>query len=508
MSKNLVVILGDQLSENISSLDNFDKNNDVVLMMEVANEIEYVNHHKKKLVLIFSAMRHFANELRKKKINVIYVEFDKSKKTFTDELENQSKKIKPDLIKITHPGEFRVLNEIKNWEEKLKIPITILQDTRFFCELKEFENWALSKNNLLMESFYQLMRKKFKILVDSEGKPLGGKWNYDVKNRKSLPKNHPKIPNPIKHEPDDITKNVISLVQKNFSNHYGSLDSFWLATNRKDALKSLDDFISNRLKNFGPYEDSMSSEEKFLYHSTLSVYLNIGLLEPQEVISRVLEQNDIPIESLEGFVRQIIGWREYVRGIYWHLMPEYSESNFFDAKNNLPDFFWTSDTDMNCMKNCLQQTHDEAYAHHIQRLMVIGNFSLIAGLDPKKVSEWYLSVYVDAFEWVELPNTHGMILFADGGILGSKPYAASGNYINKMSDYCKNCKYDVKEKNGKNACPFNYLYWNFFLKNESKIKDNPRLWIVFSNIKKMSYKKKIEIKNDSENFLRKIYNNL
>ena len=502
MVRDLIIILGDQLSHEISSLEKIRKNEDKILMMEVSNEIEYVNHHKKKLVLIFSAMRHFANELKKNKFDVTYVEFDKSKENFTKELEKQCKKFNPESIKITHPSEYRVLDEVKKWKKVLNIPVTILEDSRFFCKINEFSDWVSSKKELKMELFYQKMRKKYKILIDDEGKPIGGKWNYDVKNRKRLPKNHSKIPTPLICKPDKITKRVISQLEKKYTKHFGDLEPFWFATTKKDAIKSLEDFIKNRLEFFGPYEDAMKENEKFLYHSVLSVYLNIGLLNPREVIQKVLQSKELPIESIEGFVRQIVGWREYVRGIYWHYMPKYSQTNFFNAKNKLPDFYWTGKTKMNCMKNCIDQTKEEAYAHHIQRLMITGNFALIAGIDPKQVCNWYLSVYADAFEWVELPNTHGMILYADGGILGSKPYAASGNYINKMSDYCKNCEYDVKIKNGKNACPFNYLYWNFFLNNQEKLKKNPRLWTAFSNIKNMSEERKKQIKEDSKKFIK------
>ena len=338
-------------------------------------------------------------------------------------------------------------------------------------------------------------------MIDKNGKPQGGKWNYDIKNRKRLPKSYPNIPKPLEHEPDKITKQVINDVKKEFPKHFGNLEPFWFGTTHQDATKSLNEFIKNRLELFGPYEDAMAQDEKFLYHSVLSMYLNIGLLEPKQVINKVLQKKDISVESVEGFVRQILGWREYIRGIYWHTMPKYSETNYFNAKNNLPEFYWTGKTDMNCMKNCLNQTIQDAYAHHIQRLMITGNFSLIAGINPKQVCDWYLSVYADAYEWVELPNTHGMTLYADGGIVGTKPYAASGNYINKMSDYCRECKYDVKKKEGKDACPFNYLYWNFFLTNKNKLENNPRLWTVFSNIKKMSKEKKKQIQNDSKNFL-------
>ena len=501
MTNNLCVILGDQLSSSISSLKNFKKNEDKILMMEVFNEATYANHHKKKLVLIFSAMRHFAKELQEKGVSVTYSKISKSQDNFTKELSSQCKKIQPKRIVITHPGEYRVLQEIKKWEKVLKIPVSIVDDDRFFCTIDEFKKWTVGRKELRMESFYQMMRKKYQILIDNNGKPKGGKWNYDIKNRKSLPKNHPDIPKPLQHKPDDITKQVIAEVKKKFPKHFGDLEPFWFAVTHEQAKKSLNDFIKNRLSMFGPYEDAMAQEESFLYHSVLSMYLNIGLLEPKQIINKVLEKDGIKVESVEGFIRQILGWREYIRGIYWYTMPKYSKTNYFDAKNKLPKFYWTGNTKMNCMKNCIEQTIKESYAHHIQRLMITGNFALIAGIKPEEVCEWYLSVYADAYEWVELPNTHGMTLYADGGVLGSKPYAASGNYINKMSDYCKDCKYDVKQKEGDDACPFNYLYWNFFLKNQKKLEKNPRLWTVFSNIKKMSQEKKSQIRNNSKKFL-------
>jgi len=501
MTNNLCVILGDQLSSNISSLKNFKKNQDKILMMEVFNEATYANHHKKKLVLVFSAMRHFAKELQEKGVSVTYSKINKSQDNFTKELSSQCKKIQPKRIVITHPGEYRVLQEIKKWEKVLKIPVSIVDDDRFFCTIDEFKKWTEGRKELRMESFYQMMRKKYQILIDNNGKPKGGKWNYDIKNRKSLPKNHPDVPKPLQHKPDDITKQVIAEVKKKFPKHFGDLEPFWFAVTHEQAKKSLNDFIKNRLSMFGPYEDAMAQEESFLYHSVLSMYLNIGLLEPKQIINKVLEKDGIKVESVEGFVRQILGWREYIRGIYWHTMPKYSKTNYFGAKNKLPKFYWTGNTEMNCMKNCIEQTIKESYAHHIQRLMITGNFALISGIKPEEVCEWYLSVYADAYEWVELPNTHGMTLYADGGVLGSKPYAASGNYINKMSDYCKDCKYDVKQKEGDDACPFNYLYWNFFLKNQKKLEKNPRLWTVFSNIKKMSQEKKSQIRNNSKKFL-------
>jgi deoxyribodipyrimidine photolyase-related protein len=305
--RDLIIILGDQLSLEISSLEKIRKNEDKILMMEVSNEMEYANHHKKKLVLIFSAMRHFANELKKKGFDITYVEFDKSEENFTKELERQCKKFNPKSIKITHPSEYRVLDEVKKWEKVLGITVTVLEDSRFFCKIDEFSDWANSRKELKMELFYQKMRKKYNILIDNEGKPVGGKWNYDIKNRNRLPKNHSKIPNPLVCKPDKITKRVISQLREKHAKHFGDLEPFWFATTREDAVKSLDDFIQNRLEFFGPYEDAMKENEKFLYHSVLSVYLNIGLLNPRDVIQKVLENKDLPIESIEASIERESG---------------------------------------------------------------------------------------------------------------------------------------------------------------------------------------------------------
>ena len=317
MTRNLCIVLGDQLSQNITSLKNLRKEDDKILMMEVVNEATYVNHHKKKLILIFSAMRHFAEDLKKQGYTVIYSKINNSSNTFTEELVKQCKNTKPKKIVIAHPGEYRVLQEIKKWKKIVKIPVSIVEDERFFCNINEFEKWAASKKELKMETFYQMMRKKYNILIDENGKPQGGKWNYDIKNRKRLPKNYPSIPKPLEHKPDNITKQVIEDVKVKFPKHFGNLESFWFGTTHQDATKSLNEFIENRLELFGPYEDAMAQNEKFLYHSVLSINLNIGLLEPKQVIDKVLQKKNIPVESVEGFVRQILGWREYIRGIYW-----------------------------------------------------------------------------------------------------------------------------------------------------------------------------------------------
>jgi len=356
-----------------------------------------------------------------------------------------------------------------------------------------------------MEYFYHEVRKKYNIFMNGN-EPEGGKWNYDIENRKS-PTDDLNIPKTYQSRPDDITREVINLVDKYFPSHFGDLDPFYFAVTRKHAKRALDQFIRERLISFGDYQDAMIQNEPWMFHSHLSFYLNCGLLNPLECVTAaeyVYHQNQAPINAVEGFIRQIIGWREYVRGIYWLKMPGYKEENFFNATRNLPDFYWHGNSKMNCLNQCIQETKKNAYAHHIQRLMILGNFALLAGIDPKQVNEWFLIVYADAYEWVELPNVSGMILFADGGYLASKPYAAGGNYINKMSNYCKNCSYKVTKKNGKDACPFNYLYWDFLARNRMKLESNPRIAMMYKTYDRIDNTKKSEIALDSKLFLHEL----
>ncbi|MEM6557149.1 MAG: cryptochrome/photolyase family protein, partial [Pseudomonadota bacterium] len=353
--------------------------------------------------------------------------------------------------------------------------------------------WASGRKQLRMEYFYREMRRKTGLLMESD-QPAGGKWNYDSENRKPA-KGDLFMPAPLRTPPDDITKDVLALVSDRFNDHFGDLEPFWFGVTRTQAQAALDYFIDNALANFGDYQDAMLEGEKFLYHSLLSLYLNAGLLDPLEICERVEQayrDGRAPLNAAEGFIRQIIGWREYVRGIYWLKMPGYVDLNFFENKRDLPEFYWTAETEMACMKAAISQTKEDAYAHHIQRLMVTGNFALLAGIDPKQVHEWYLAVYADAYEWVELPNTLGMSQFADGGVLGSKPYAASGNYINKMSDHCKQCSYNVKKKTGSNACPFNPLYWDFLHRNRDRLNGNPRMAQMYRTWDRMSDDKKAD----------------
>lgn len=500
--KRLFVINYNNLNDKILTSNNYNKN-DIILILETKDILQKPKHHRKKIVFILSSMRHFAYKLDDKGYNVKYIkltDLDNSQ-IFTDEIKKEFSKNQYDSLIITKPTDYNIYEQIKS----LAINIKIEEDSNNLSTRSDFSDWALNKKELRMEYFYRQMRLKHKILIYDENKPIGGKWNFDKDNRKFSDEI-----NPPKHnifEPDKITNEVIKLVEEEFHDHFGDIYPFNIAVTRSDALKVLDSFINERLENFGSYQDAMLQGEPYLFHSHISFYINNGLISPMESIKKAeqaYEKGMAPLNSVEGFIRQILGWREYIRGIYWHFMPKYKELNYFKANNKLPKFYWDTETDMNCLKQCITETKQNAYAHHIQRLMVLGNFLLLANVNPKYVNEWYWIVYMDAYEWVELPNVTGMILYADGGIVASKPYASSGAYINKMSNYCKNCTYDVNVKNGKNACPFNYLYWNFLIKNRDKLENNQRIKMMYSQIDKMLDPKLNEIKNDSDKFLKSI----
>lgn len=500
----LIVVLGDQLSLGLASLKVADRARDVVLMAEVADEAGYVRHHKKKIAFLFAAMRHFAAELEAAGWQVRYVRLDDKKNggSFTSEVTRAVREIKASGIVVTEPGEWRVAEMIGTWERETGVPVRVMPDDRFVCGTGEFAAWASGRTSLRMEFFYREMRRKTGLLMNGD-EPEGGRWNFDAENRKPA-KADLFIPKPLRFEPDAVTREVLDLVGRRFGNHFGDLEPFWFGVTRGDAEKQLRHFLKTGLAQYGDYQDAMLLSEPFLYHSILSLYINTGLLDPMDVCRRVekaYRAGRVPLNAAEGFIRQIIGWREYVRGIYWLKMPEYVEQNFLGATRPIPDFYWSGETDMACLRAAIGQTKTEAYAHHIQRLMLTGNFALLAGIKPKQVHEWYLAVYADAYEWVELPNTLGMSQFADGGLLGSKPYAASGNYINRMSDYCGSCRYDVKKRTGDGACPFNALYWDFLDRNADKLARNPRMAQMYATWRKFSKADQDAVRRDAEAFL-------
>ena len=450
-------------------------------------------------------MRHFAEELRvEKNYQVEYLKLNDPEpmQSFTQAVEKTLAKHKIDEIIVTSPGEYRVLTEINIWQELFGIPVDIREDARFLCNQVEFKNWSKDRKNLRMEYFYREMRKKYSILMDGD-QPIGGKWNFDLENRKP-PNPNFDIPETFSSEPDAVTLDVMQLVEDKFSDHMGVLSDFHFAINAAQAKIALKQFIDERLKYFGDFQDAMIQGKPWMYHSHVGLYLNCGLLSPLECIQaaeQAYHDSHAPLNAVEGFIRQILGWREFVRGIYWNEMPDYASLNFFEAERDLPAFYWDADTKMNCMHQSVKETSQNAYAHHIQRLMVLGNFALLTGINPVQVNAWFLSVYADAFEWVELPNVSGMALFADGGYLASKPYAAGGGYINKMSNYCKSCSYSVTKKSGPDACPFNYLYWDFLERNRNKLGNNHRIGMMYKVYDRMSEEKKEMIKGDSNEFL-------
>lgn len=507
----LRIILGDQLTEDLSALEGLDQESDVVLMMEVLEENTYVRHHKQKIVLVLSAMRHFAETLGQRGLVIDYVRLDDPQNTgsFTTEVKRAVVRHRPSRIVLTEPSEWRVQELVEGWEAITGTPVEIRSDHRFFANRARFAAWAAGRRGWRMEHFYREMRREHGLLME-DGQPAGGEWNYDRANRKTLPaQNIP--PARLRFAPDETTRAVMALVEKRFSDHFGELREFGWPVTRPDALLALGDFVDHGLPNFGDYQDAMKAGEPFLYHSLLAPVLNLGLLSPLEVCrtaESAWRSGKAPLNAVEGFVRQILGWREYVRGVYWTLMPGYENQNALHAKRNLPAFYWSGATDMRCLREAIVSTAKYAYSHHIQRLMVTGNFALLAGIEPRQIERWYLSVYADALEWVEMPNTLGMAVFADGGQMASKPYAASGAYIDRMSDFCASCAFDVKQKIGPKACPFNYLYWAFLIRQKDRLSDNPRMAMPYRNLAGWPRGRQAEILAEADAFLDNIDENI
>jgi deoxyribodipyrimidine photolyase-related protein len=504
MAGVLRIVLGDQLSRTLSALEDLDPARDTVLMMEVEGECTYARHHPQKITLILSAMRHFSRALAARGVRVDHVRLEDEGNTqsFSGEVARAVARHRPGRIICTHPGEWRVLQDMRGWEAALGVPMEIREDTRFLATHAFFRKWAGGKKQLRMEYFYREMRRLTGHLMEGE-EPAGGAWNFDAENRKPLPADL-KPPAAPRFAPDEITREVMELVGRRFPNHFGSLDGFNWPVTAQDARAALDAFITRRLARFGDFQDAMAEGEATMFHSLISTSLNIGLLLPGEACDAAeaaWRQGRAPLNAVEGFIRQILGWREYVRGIYWLKMPEYRDLNALEAHRPLPEFYWTGESGMRCIDATVRQTRDLAYAHHIQRLMVTGNFALLAGIHPDAVNDWYLSVYADAFEWVELPNTHGMAIHADGGVMASKPYAASGAYIARMSDHCANCRFDVKASTGPRACPFNALYWDFIARHAERFAKNPRMAMPLATLRKMAPEKLAALRASAREFL-------
>ena len=500
--KRLALVLGDQLSPAIAALRACDPADTVVLLAEVSAEASYVRHHQKKLALVFSAMRHFAIELRGLGWTVDYVTLDDpgNSGSLSGEVERAKARHGCRRVLVTEPGEWRLALAMQDWAETQVLP-----DDRFIASHGEFADWAEGRKALRMEYFYRAMRRKTGLLMDGD-QPAGGQWNFDHDNRQPAARDL-LMPQPLRFDPDPVTSAVLDLVEARFGNHFGQLRPYWFAATRSQAEAAFAHFLKTALPRFGDYQDAMLAGEKFLYHAVVALYLNCGLLDPLAVCRAVEAEyraGRAPLNAAEGFIRQIIGWREYVRGIYWREGPDYVQRNALAARRPLPSFYWTAETDLACVRSAIEQTRDEAYAHHIQRLMVTGNFALLAGIDPHELHQWYLAVYADAYEWVEAPNTLGMSQFADGGLLASKPYAASGAYIDRMSDHCKSCAYDVKAKTGPSACPFNYLYWDFVARHRARLSGNPRMAQMVRTWDRFDAAKQAAIASDSAQFLSRL----
>jgi len=503
----LLLITGDQLSPQLASLKAADRQTDTLLMVEVAEEARSVLHHPKKLVFIFSAMRHFAEQLQENGWNIDYIKLDDpdNSQNFAGEIRRALTRHNANRLLLTAASEWRVLEMMRQWRDELDIPVEILEDDRFLCSTARFEAWASERKQLRMEYFYREMRRDWQILLEGD-KPAGGKWNFDSENRKP-PRDGLTVPPIPKITPDAITADVIELVATRFADHPGEIGGFSYATTHAEAEQHLAHFITHRLADFGSWQDAMLVDQPFMFHALIGLYLNIGLLSPLDCIKQAeqaWQDGRVAINAAEGFIRQILGWREYVRGLYWLSMPDYARLNHLQAERPLPGFFWNGQTEMRCLSITVTQTLENAYAHHIQRLMVTGNFALLAGLSPRAVNDWYLAVYADAFEWVELPNVTGMALYADGGIMASKPYAASGAYINRMSDYCRGCAYNPAEKLSENACPFNYLYWDFIVRHEDKWQANARMGMMVRSWHKMEAGTQQALRGKAADFLAKL----
>jgi len=521
-SARLALVFGDQLDLDAALIRSLGPD-DTVLMMEVASESRHVPSHAQRTLLFLSAMRHFAEELVRRKVRVSYVALDATENTgaFETEIARAITVVNPSQIVCTHPGEWRVLAMLERVRDATGIPLCILPDDHFLTTSDEFGTWASNRAALTMEFFYREQRRKTGYLMEGTGKsakPAGGEWNFDKENRLPFGKQgpSPRPRPPLSFKPDETTRAALAAVARVLPDLPGAVDSFAWPVTRKQALAALDDFITHRLARFGPFEDAMWSSEPTLYHSTLSSSLNLKLLNPRECCEQAIaayRAGKAPLQSVEAFVRQIIGWREFIRGVYWLEGPAYADRNGLDRHGELPSFYWTADTDMACMKVCVGQVLDTGFGHHIQRLMVTGNFALISGVHPRAVSDWYLGMFVDGVDWVTLPNALGMVMHADRragagkgvtGLVGTKPYAASGKYIERMSNYCTACRYDPAERTGPSACPVTVFYWDFLIRTREPMAHNQRMTMILKNVDRMTLQAQAQITLDADLLRRKL----
>lgn len=514
--RHLVLVLGDQLNRDSAAFDGFDPARDAVWMAEVAEESTHVWSHKARIAMFLSAMRHFRDALRAQGVAVHYRQLDDAANSsnFRGELTATVSRLSPQRLTWVEAGEWRVQADLESTARALGVDFEVRPDRHFYCSREEFARHARGRKQLRMEFFYREMRRRYRVLMDGD-EPAGGAWNFDPENRESFGVAGPgDLQAPLAFAPDELTRGVLALVEKRFAKHPGSLARFDWPMTPEQARAALDDFVAHRLPHFGRYQDAMwcgsdaartqsaLRTHAFLHHSRLSAAMNLKLLDPRVVVAeaeRAYRQGRAPLPAVEGFIRQILGWREYVRGIYWQFMPGYLELNELRATLPLPAFFWTGDTDLNCLRHVIGQTLEFGYAHHIQRLMVTGLYAQLFGVKPQAVHEWYLAMYVDAVEWVELPNTLGMSQHADGGFMASKPYVATGKYIQRMSNYCAGCRYDPAQRTGPAACPFTTLYWDFLLHHEQRLSRNPRMKMQLRNLARLTRADRVAIREQSRN---------
>jgi deoxyribodipyrimidine photolyase-related protein len=518
----LIIVFGDQLDLDSAIIRELGPD-DTVLMMEVATESRHVPSHVQRTALFLSAMRHFSEELVRRKLRVRYITLDDPENTgaFETEITRAVAALKPSEMVCTHPGEWRVLAMLHRVRDSTGIPLSILPDEHFLTTPEEFATWASGRRTLTMEFFYREQRRKTGYLMEGtsrNARPAGGVWNFDKDNRLPFGKQgpSPRPRPPLRFKPDETTRDVLAAMRRALPDLPGAADSFGWPVTRKQALAALDDFVTHRLARFGPFEDAMWTSEPTIYHSTLSSSLNLKLLNPRECCERAIaayREGKAPLQSVEAYVRQIIGWREFIRGVYWLEGPAYAVRNGLDQHRELPPLYWTADTDMACMKACVGQVLDTGFGHHIQRLMVTGNFALISGVHPRAVSDWYLGMFVDGVHWVTLPNALGMVMHADRrktagkgvtGLVGTKPYAASGKYIERMSNYCTGCRYDPSERSGPSACPVTVFYWDFLIRTREHLAQNQRMAMILKNVDRMTPETRTQITIDADLLRRKL----
>jgi deoxyribodipyrimidine photolyase-related protein len=496
--RRLVLVLGDQLDPKAAAFDGFDARHDAVWIAEVDEESTHVRSSKARTALFLSAMRHFVAGLHEAGVPVHAVRLDDpdNTRTLAGELRRVVQRLRPAELVMTAPGDWRVLAELRATARDLGLPLDVREDRHFYSTVREFADHARGRRQLRLEHWYRLLRRRTGILMDGD-EPVGGQWNFDADNRESFGRDGPgEVPPPARFAPDAITREVIALVNRRYADHPGSLEDFAWPVTPAQAREALAAFVRERLPAFGRWQDAMWSDEPWLYHAHLAAAMNLRLLDPREAVDAAVaawREGGAPLPAVEGFVRQILGWREYVRGVYWTQMPDYAQRNALDAQAPLPAFYWDGRTDMACLRDAIGQTLRLGYAHHIQRLMVTGLYALLLGVRPTEVHAWYLAVYVDAVEWVELPNTLGMSQYADGGVMASKPYVATGRYIDRMSNHCRGCRYDPAQATGPRACPYTTLYWDFLARHEAALAGNARMTMQLRNLQRLSPERRAEI---------------